>query len=388
MWRAFFLAASLIGGAACGSAATGGSSVPPQPRQVDTVLAIANDPSDQDSARVFRWADGTLRGADLPPLGDSLATGITYATPGEAWLSVSIGGEAQLLHSSDDGRTFEPSGVVLPVALGRSSVFHFAPGRIWAARLASVFAGSVGEVDLLTGLWSSSDDGSTWEQRYVFGVFGVNPNDFRFSRRGGRDEAYFVLAGESEPSMLLDLETGERESIETLPFSPTRYVAAGERGFVAGNVPQFPEPASPAIATARRGEAWTLLAVEGAPAPAPFLWVIDFVDELRGVTCGLRREFLESRSVVRGIGCFVTADGGATWDFRVPLEGDDLEVDDVAYAEHGEIVVAARTGVAPGGGQALLLIGREEGGDWQRRTLPGRFPTRLVRSSSATRPAP
>jgi len=107
------------------------------------------------------------------------------------------------------------------------------------------------------------------------------------------------------------------------------------------------------------------------------------------VTCGLRRERVDNRSVVRGIGCFVTGDGGESWDLLEPLTGPDLDVDDVVYTRSGGIVLAAREGVSPSGvgGDAVLLLGSAQGGSWERRTLAGHAPVRLARSSAASRGA-
>ncbi len=376
--KGLVLAAVLAVTSGCGGA-NGGTDGPSGPSATDTVLALANVDSGANAARLFRWTAGKLEEVHLPPLDDSLALAITWASPTDAWLSVRSGGASQLLHSGDRGRTFAPSGIELPAELQRSTLFDFTGDAIWTARIEDVFVGSAGELPLATSLWASADAGRTWQQRWRFGGFGVQTGVLRFARRGERDEVYFTRAGESEPPMLLDLATGAREAIETSPFLPTHYASAGARGFLAGTVPSFPDPDLPAIASARPGEAWTVSLLGDAPSPAPVPWVLDFVDEQHGIVCGLRRDGL----VVRGIGCFQTRDGGTTWEFRAVRDGSDLEVDDVAYTGDGDIVLAARTDVGPRSGPALLLVGREEGGDWHEYTLVGSFAAQLARSSAA-----
>ena len=367
--------------AACGSGSGAAGSAP---GDADLVLAVANDPSSPASARVFRWTGGRLEEANLPPLDESLALDVTWASPTEAWVPILAGGVTRLLRSDDGGRTFAPSGIDLPPELARSSLFHFTADAVWTTGIADVFVGSAGVLPLVTSLWASTDSGTTWQRRWRFEGLGVQLGNLEFARRGGRDEVWYERAGEGGPSLLLDLASGDREPVETPPFVPTRYTAAGDLGFLVGYLPQFPDPDLPAIATARRGETWALDPIPGSPSPPPLLVLVDFVDEQRGVTCGLRREWVDDRSVVRGIGCFVTADGGATWAFFEPLAGGELGVEDLAYTRQGEVLIAARTGVgAPGEGRAVLLVGRPDGGAFREYPLAGWVGARLARSSAA-----
>ena len=391
------LVALLLVPSACGDSNTRDSSVePPGP---DTVLAIATSQSgDGPTPHVFRWSDGLLESVELPS-GEGSAAWITYADAGEPWLSILDEGQTRLMRSLDDGLSFESAYIELPTELQGSYRLYFVSGEMWIARMESLFLGSFGSADMITELWASSDGGTSWEPRFEdLGPFGVMPGFFEFATRASRGEAYYEKAGEGGPPVILDLAAGSREIVEFSPLpprtyvlSPRRYATAGDQGWVAGIISNWPDPPEPAVAMARSGESWTTIPLEGGSSNEPsFLSEIDFVDPLRGVACGLRYAWDTVPREVSGIGCYSTVDGGESWSFTMPLDGAALELDDVVYTSDDKILIAARRESgpsipAPVTGLAILLVGEAGGAVWEEYPLVGYEAAELVRGSSATR---